>query len=116
MTLHQLFDDIALTDGEWRNVGGIQRWVSTKPRRRDIDVHDLIACPTCFARVDETCRTRGGNVTGPHGSRLAPRLCSCGGRLKHQRRMCDACAHEATRISKRDYLRRRRANDKEAAA
>lgn len=58
-----------------------------EPRR----IHDLIACPTCHARVDETCRTRSGHTTTPHSSRLAPRLCPCGSQLAARRRYCDPC-------------------------
>lgn len=59
--------------------------------RRPVNLNDLIACPTCFAAVDECCRTPSGNKVLPHKGRLAPRLCPCG-RVPHPGfRYCRRC-------------------------
>lgn len=71
-------------------------------------LHDLIACPTCFARVDETCRTKSGNVTKPHGSRLVSRRCSCGNAVAPQCSYCSFCAREKLQQSKNEHGRLRR--------
>lgn len=101
----------------WVPRRGILVAVPTKlePPPPAVAVHRLIACPTCHAHVDETCKTASGHRTTPHASRLAPRLCPCGATLGARRRLCDLCAVEASRVSKRDYLRRRRAQAKGAA-
>lgn len=95
----------------WVPRAGVLVAVQTEPPPPPplVDVHQLIACPTCRARVDETCKSATGHRTTPHASRLAPRLCPCGASLAPRRRLCDPCAAKALRVSKRDYLRRRRA-------
>lgn len=100
---------IALTGGTWQpGRWGVLRWAPTPPEPI-FSVHDLIACPTCHARVDETCRTKRGNRTTPHGSRITPRLCPCGKSLQPQRRMCSPCVKETSLANKRAWNARRRA-------
>jgi hypothetical protein len=97
--------------------GRVLRWVPRRhiPTLKRDDLHRLVACPTCHARVDETCRSDGTRADGarprrtPHLSRLAPRLCACGARLEWKRKVCDWCRDEANRANKRDYMRRLRA-------
>lgn len=91
---------------EWVTVDGIK---VARPRRRaspsepltDADVAQMIACPTCLAKVCEPCRTASGNAT-EHQLRLIPRRCRCGSLLTG-RLYCDACAATAR---KRTYYRR----------
>jgi hypothetical protein len=74
-------------------------------------VHDLIACATCRARVDESCKTSSGKRRRPHDLRFAPQLCPCGNsRGGPKRKLCPSCAEISTREAKRDYMRRRRAS------
>ncbi|MDB5716491.1 MAG: hypothetical protein JWO15_3888 [Sphingomonadales bacterium] len=109
-------DEYELTGGRWVPADGIMRWVETPVEApTPINLHALIACPTCRARVDQTCRTRSGHTTTPHQSRLAPRLCQCGALLDWRRRYCEPCAVEAVRVIKRESQRRIRAARKEAA-
>lgn len=56
-----------------------------------LDMQKLIACPTCHAKVTESCRSQTGHRTTPHGSRLVPRLCVCGSLLAPRRRYCNGC-------------------------
>jgi len=76
---------------------------------------ELIACPTCHAKVTETCRTKSGHTTTPHHSRLAPRLCPCGELPISNGAYCRPCGFESIRVSKREHLRRLRAARKEVA-
>jgi hypothetical protein len=109
-------EQIGLAGGKWVPRRGVLVWTpDSKGNRRAINVHDLIACPTCRARVDEVCRTETGHSTKPHASRLAPRLCPCGANVRPQATYCHDCAREEMRRSKRDYLRRRRADRRDAA-
>lgn len=116
-------DDIALTDGRWviDPRTRVMRWKPNPeepPAPEPTDLHRYIACPTCHARIDETCKTVSGHSTSPHGSRLAGRLCRCGNDLPRQRRMCDTCRDDRNRINKLESqrrLRRRQERDEEAA-
>jgi hypothetical protein len=81
-----------------------------------VSIHALIACPTCHARLDESCRTPSGHTTTAHGSRLASRRCPCGAALGYRRSLCDDCRDERLRASKRAYLRRRRRRLREEAS
>ena len=95
----------------------IRSEVTPEPRA----VHMLIACGTCGARVGETCirgtRADGSRARGrPHVGRVAPRLCGCGALLGRGRQLCDHCANEMQRASKRDYMRRVRAAGRRSAA
>lgn len=74
-----------------------------------MNIHDLIACPTCHARLDESCRTPSGHTTTEHGSRLAGRRCPCGMALAPRRRLCDLCRDEYLQEGKNAHGRRRRA-------
>lgn len=76
--------------------------------RPAVNVHRLVACPTCLARMDETCKTPSGQVTAEHGSRLVSRVCSCGGPVKPRHHYCDTCGPRALQVSKNDHGRRRR--------
>lgn len=72
-----------------------------------VKVANLIACPTCGAKVGQGCRTPGGWSTRPHADRLAPRLCPCGARPEGARRYCEPCRIEARRETWRTYARNR---------
>lgn len=99
----------ALKGGTWVQRGAVKVWTAaSEPPPKIYDLSKLIACPTCRAKVTETCRTKNGRRTTPHGSRLAPRLCICGALLGNKRRLCDDCRDESIRLSKRDHLRRLR--------
>lgn len=80
-----------------------------------LDVSQLIACPTCRAKVTESCRTRSGHTTKPHGSRLAPRLCPCGSLLAPRRRYCDPCRDRIDAENRYAGVVRFRAQQREAA-
>lgn len=98
-----------LTDGHWETVRGVQRWVADDPMAPAV-ITGLIACPSCHARIDETCKTATGRVTTPHTVRLVPRLCPCGAGLPApKRRMCDECSARSLQRSKNEHSRRRRA-------
>lgn len=108
----------ALTGGNWEKRGLTWIWVPAPPPRLELavpvrtslrDVTGLIACPTCHAKVDQTCRTKNGHTTTPHMSRLTPRLCKCGALLRSKARYCPPCRREVNLANKRDYLRRLRA-------
>lgn len=97
-------DSIALYGGRWQTDRGIQRWVPepwSPPVRREVDIHDLIACPTCHCRADETCRTRKGLRTNDHANRLIARRCPCGENVAPRCRYCRDCARAAELESKR---------------
>jgi hypothetical protein len=101
-----------LTDGSWQVVRGVQRWVPDvvgTPVRPEWDVRLLVACPKCKAKVDQTCRTKGGFPSAPHVRRLAPRLCPCGGLVAPHRKLCERCRRVARLATNREYLRRWRA-------
>jgi hypothetical protein len=95
---------------EWVLVDGIK---VARPRLRaalgdvltDADVAQMIACPTCLAKVCESCRTASGNST-EHHLRLVPRRCRCGGLLEPKRTYCDPCGDVAR---KQTYYRREEA-------
>lgn len=72
-------------------------------------IHQLIACPYCRARIDQSCKTRSGHTTYAHACRLTPRLCPCGALLAPNRGYCDHCRDRATQESKNASGRRRRA-------
>jgi hypothetical protein len=76
MTRHHLDAPDALTDGAWLPDDRMTlRWVANAappPARRD-DLHRLIACPTCHAKVDETCRSDGGRGDGARPRRTPHR-------------------------------------------
>lgn len=107
-------DDIALTEGAWRfdPFRRIRVWVPepfTPPTSAPkADVHQLIACPKCHARADQTCRTKNGERTKNHTERLIPRLCRCGASLEQWRKLCDECRNEAARESQRGRRKRAR--------
>lgn len=106
------YPDVALTGGSWQPSGAVMRWVADDPYADapELDMRLLVACPTCRAAVDQTCRTRSGHTTTPHGSRLAPRLCRCGAQLGWHRRMCDPCRDASLQASKNEWAERKRAS------
>lgn len=127
--------DLGIRGGEWVTIrGGIKVWHPIKgvelaplgaqvdlsdltppdtvyPPRVVVDVHELRACLTCPARVDECCRTTSGAWTEAHAGRLVSRRCSCGALITGygNARMCAACAYESHKTSQRESARRRRA-------
>lgn len=117
-----LSDNIALTDGAWVHRRGIlvwqhQEWEPPGPAEF---MDELIACPTCRARLTQHCRTFSGRHRKPHGTRLVSRRCGCGEVLRYGRQRCDECRDDArranARVSMRNTRARRRANDQEEAA
>lgn len=104
--------------GRWVQRGLVKVWDDSPPPPK-YRLSDLIACPTCRATVTQSCRVvKGaskGKPKGDHVLRLVKRQCVCGNRLQPRRQLCDECAAAETRASKRDYMRRRRAGQKEAA-
>lgn len=96
-----------LHGGRWvRGPGGVLTWhearavsdvraedVRTQLQAGRVNVHDLRACTTCPARVDEHCRTADGErAHKPHAGRLTPRLCPCGELPLGTSRHCGGCA------------------------
>lgn len=112
-----------LAGGSWQpGRWGVQVWIphTTSEVVARGGTGWMIACPTCRAKVNQTCTTISGHTRNMHKSRLAPRLCDCGELLAWKRRLCDNCREAATRESKRirapkdrerkaAYLRERRA-------
>jgi hypothetical protein len=90
-----LFDiEDALTNGQWVRRGLIWAWVENPHKlgdRPSWNPHDLIACPTCHARMDERCKTRLGKSAQSHDSRLVARVCGCGGPIRAREPMCGFC-------------------------
>ena len=105
-----------LADGAWRfdPWRRVQVWVETPGAQRveEVDLSELLACPTCHARVDQTCRTKSGHRTTPHGNRIVPRQCKCGRALAPRKRFCDECRAETRRSTKRAWDQRRKAAER----
>lgn len=95
-----------LAGGEWvKGPGGVARWVDygevvarvwslpKLPQHSWTDLHDLRACLTCPARVDEACRSlkSGKRAKAFHAGRLTPRLCKCGAVPERNHRRCRSC-------------------------
>lgn len=84
-----------------------------RSERTETDVEraigDLIACPTCHAKVSELCKTRTGRHRQEHASRLVPRRCHCGGAVGPGKKMCDLCRAEARRENGRIGMQNTRA-------
>jgi hypothetical protein len=76
--------------------------------------HDLIACPTCHARMDELCRTSGGYTRRPHTNRLVRKVCPCGATLGYHKGLCEPCLRRNLRYRKRIQQRRRLARRRAA--
>ena len=99
-------DDIALTDGAWRfdPFKRIQVWVPAEPTPIPTSrLLELVACYSCGAKVAEGCRTKTGESCSPHAGRMVPRLCPCGSSLKPRKRLCEWCAAERDRMSKKAW-------------
>jgi hypothetical protein len=79
-------------------------------------IHDLIACPTCHARVDERCKSATGTPRSPHVNRLVPRRCPCGASLEDRKQMCEQCRREARRETYADRERRTPTRQRRRAA
>ena len=94
-------DEDALIGGQWVRRGLVMVWQPAPPPRTWETVHDLIACTTCLARVDEPCRHPGGKATSHHAGRLVARRCPCGGTVGRWRRYCRACRVRAIRAGQR---------------
>lgn len=101
---------LALEDGEW--VGSVvRRWkpnLAVVPQPKVYDLRELIACPTCHAKVTESCVTKTGHRTTNHGSRLAPKLCPCGDWPRPNCVYCEPCRADNDRRAKRAYNDRTR--------
>lgn len=113
-----------LAGGRWVvGAGGVRVWqderpqpdapklgLPIEPQRENVDMHELYACTTCPARVDEPCVTSGGNRVKyrHHAGRLAPRLCRCGGTVNNNARMCPSCANAAHRVQQALSAQKRR--------
>lgn len=99
----------ALEHGEWRTIDGIQRWTPTAASLTrtlaGLRFVDLIACPTCRARIAQSCKTKAGNPREPHVTRLVPRRCPCGARLAARKTYCEDCRRKARKAT---YKRRER--------
>ncbi|KAB2808339.1 hypothetical protein F9L07_22755 [Pimelobacter simplex] len=78
---------------------------STTPPTPTYDVSELIACPTCHARVVERCKSATGTPRSPHVNRLVPRRCPCGESLDDRKQFCEWCRREARQET---YARRER--------
>ena len=93
-----------LTGGRWVLRGGIQRWqadpepveaVEPTPLKPRPANGDLIACPTCGARITERCRSASGRRADvEHANRILPRRCACGGLPVSSSPYCRECRHE----------------------
>ncbi len=107
---------LALIDGEWTG-SLVRRWTpgselpptpaelaTLRPLRRKQggNYSRLLACPTCHARLTETCRTTGGNPTADHAERLVSRRCPCGAPVAAKKRYCEPCRLAARRRTYRD--------------
>lgn len=106
------YDDEALPDGRWLPVRGILRFVATDPHARpDVEptkpLAELIACPTCRAKVVESCRTATGGFRSPHTTRLVGRRCACGSTLAPRKSVCPTCRQETDDRARLTYARRR---------
>ena len=76
----------------------------------------LVACPTCGAKVNQQCRTSGGHPAASHKSRIVARLCDCGAKTAANKTMCDPCSQESRREVVRAAQQRYRERQREVAA
>lgn len=104
-----------LTGGHWApNSRGVQVWVRDDPApvyiepQRPVALDQMIACPTCHAKVTQTCRTKTGNRTHDHGSRIVPRMCPCGEPIDGRASYCAECRHANDLASKARWRARKR--------
>lgn len=93
-----------LEGGSWVQRGMIRIWEPAPPapavlRTPSYAPHDLIACPTCHARMDEFC-TRPGSKRHSHDARLVKRVCSCGGPVRTREPICGLCRAELATAGK----------------
>jgi hypothetical protein len=85
-------------------------------QKRPMDPLKLVACPTCGAKVGQSCRTKNGNRAGSHKDRLTPRLCECGSVATPNCTMCDPCREQSRKDTWRTAAERYRNRVKEEAA
>lgn len=134
-------DGLDETCGRWMrdDTWGVVRWVETAdasprcecgrpigPRARACDTcatrkrrqerRSLIACPTCQATIDQSCRDVDGVWTSNHPARVVRRRCHCGSDAGEGSTYCGPCSDNAKRESWRASKRRARARREEAAA
>lgn len=124
-------EPVALVGGSWKPVRGVLRWVPdaetvardeleelrqrTRRGKKPTSGGDLVACPTCLARLSETCKTRGGNPTNPHRERLASRRCVCGDLLAPRKVYCEPCRQRARKNTYRSREVRRATAERRVA-
>lgn len=106
-------EPLGLDGGQWVTVRGIRRWQAVAPApepKPKPKLVDLIACPTCHARVGDRCLSRTGlPARRSHSTRLVPRLCECGEVMPgHRKFWCDKCYRNSLREAQREYAARRR--------
>lgn len=94
MNAHLTDLDNILDNGEWVRHGLVWRWEAddkpaTTKEPRDYRPSELIACPTCLAKMDERCKSKRGRPD--HSRRLVKRVCSCGGPIRPQEPICAYC-------------------------
>lgn len=105
--------EAALTGGQWVPIGGIMRWCAGEEPAAEVaarfDFSTLIACPTCAAKVTQSCRTTSGYPAKAHRARITSRRCPCGARAPSNAILCEPCRLQARRDSWRAAQRRLRA-------
>lgn len=79
-------------------------------------VSELIACPDCFARIWEHCKTSTGRHRYPHAVRLVPRRCACGRAVGDRKKLCPECRADARRINGRRGMQATRQRRMERAS
>lgn len=103
MTTYAPLSDM-LANGEWVRRGMVWRWIQNEPEPLPEPItrnpHDLIACPTCYARMDEFCKRPNGRGHS-HDTRLVKRVCSCGMPVRSREPMCGFCRAEMA-VSRRE--------------
>src|SRR5690349_21088730 len=105
---------VELTDVEWVTVRGIKR---ARPIQRAPQptiepasaLADLIACPTCHAKITEVCRTPSGHSTDEHDTRIVSRRCGCGDPIPPRCKYCPTCRAKRDQASKNEHNRLLRA-------
>ncbi len=116
-------DGLPEDQGRWMaGKHGILRWVGpiehTPPAVElveDAPPRALIACPTCRALINESCKTRNGHRRSHHKERLMDRVCPCGSPAQDFGLYCEPCAELSKRRNWRESKRRARARKESAA-
>lgn len=116
---------LGIEGGRWvLRRGGIRVYVPVPlpepvvwPTREIVDAHELRACLSCPARVDEPCVTSSGNVSKrDHVGRLVKRSCRCGRAVVRNATRCPSCAHERHKEQQRIHISIKRAAARERQA